>query len=74
MPKMNGLELLERLQATNELKHIPVAMLTSRGAERHRQIAARLGARAYFTKPYLEDTLLDAAKRLLQGEQLLIKR
>jgi chemosensory pili system protein ChpA (sensor histidine kinase/response regulator) len=74
MPKMNGLELLERLQANNELKHIPVAMLTSRGAERHRQIAARLGARAYFTKPYLEDTLLDAAKRLLQGEQLLIKR
>jgi chemotaxis protein histidine kinase CheA/ActR/RegA family two-component response regulator len=73
MPKMNGLELLERLQSSNELQHIPVAMLTSRGAERHRQVASRLGARAYFTKPYLEDTLLDAAKRLLKGEHLLRK-
>lgn len=71
MPKMNGLELLERLQADPKLRSLPVAMLTSRGADRHRQIAAHLGARAYFTKPYLEEQLLDASARLRKGERLI---
>jgi chemotaxis protein histidine kinase CheA/CheY-like chemotaxis protein len=71
MPRMDGLELLSRIRADSNLKHIPVAMLTSRGAERHRQTARELGATAYFTKPYLEEELLSAAARMLQGEQLL---
>ncbi|WP_338441998.1 hybrid sensor histidine kinase/response regulator [Synechococcus elongatus IITB4] len=71
MPKMNGLELLERLQADPKLRRLPVAMLTSRGADRHRQIAAHLGARAYFSKPYLEEQLLEASARLRNGERLI---
>ncbi|MFS8881031.1 response regulator [Synechococcus sp. H55.11] len=71
MPRMDGLELLSRIRADSNLKHIPVAMLTSRGAERHRQTARELGATAYFTKPYLEEELFSAAARMLQGEQLL---
>ncbi|MEN9240704.1 MAG: response regulator [Thermostichus sp. DG02_3_bins_51] len=71
MPRMDGLELLARLREDNNLKHVPIAMLTSRGAERHRQTARELGATAYFTKPYLEEELLSAAARMLQGEQLL---
>ncbi|TVQ49471.1 MAG: hybrid sensor histidine kinase/response regulator, partial [Gloeocapsa sp. DLM2.Bin57] len=71
MPRMNGLELLSRLQEDNQLSAIPVAMITSRGAERHRKIAAELGAKAYFTKPYIEEELLDAAKRMIQGEVFL---
>jgi len=71
MPRMDGLELLSRIRADSNLKHIPVAMLTSRGAERHRQTARELGATAYFTKPYLEEELLSAAARMLQGEYLL---
>jgi chemotaxis protein histidine kinase CheA/ActR/RegA family two-component response regulator len=66
MPRMDGLELLSRLQTDPNLHHIPVAMLTSRGADRHRQVAIQLGAKEYFTKPYLETVLLDAAQRLLQ--------
>jgi len=71
MPRMDGLELLSRIRADSNLKHLPVAMLTSRGAERHRQTARELGATAYFTKPYLEEELFSAAARMLQGEQLL---
>ncbi|MGB2923827.1 MAG: hybrid sensor histidine kinase/response regulator, partial [Limnothrix sp.] len=71
MPRIDGLELLNRVQQHPELKDIPIAMLTSRGAERHRKIAAERGAKAYFTKPYMEDNLLAAAKRLIQGEILL---
>ncbi|MFS8781189.1 response regulator [Synechococcus sp. W55.1] len=71
MPRMDGLELLTRLREDSNFKHLPVAMLTSRGAERHRQTARELGATAYFTKPYLEEELLSAAARMLRGEQLL---
>ncbi|HHP7246058.1 MAG TPA: response regulator [Elainellaceae cyanobacterium] len=71
MPRMDGLELLSRIQKDPNLKPLPVAMLTSRGADRHRQMAVQLGAKGYFTKPYLEEALLDAAQRMLRGEVLV---
>ncbi|GAB4457710.1 MAG: hypothetical protein OHK0037_00610 [Elainellaceae cyanobacterium] len=71
MPRMDGLELLSRMQKDAHLTHIPIAMLTSRGADRHRQMAIQLGAKGYFTKPYLEEMLLDAAQRMLKGEVLV---
>ena len=71
MPRMDGLELLSRIQKDPNLANLPIAMLTSRGADRHRQMAASLGASGYFTKPYLEEALLDAAQRMLKGEVLI---
>jgi chemosensory pili system protein ChpA (sensor histidine kinase/response regulator) len=71
MPRMDGLELLSRLQKDEQLSRIPIAMLTSRGADRHRQMAVELGASGYFTKPYLEEMLLDAARRMLEGEKMI---
>lgn len=70
MPRMDGLELLSRMQKDSQLSELPIAMLTSRGADRHRQMAMQMGAKGYFTKPYLEETLLDAAKQMLRGESL----
>ncbi len=72
MPRMDGLEFLSRIQKDPALIKIPIAMLTSRGSDRHRQIASQLGASGYFIKPYLEEALLDAAKRMIQGEVLEI--
>ncbi|MEO0852103.1 MAG: response regulator, partial [Cyanobacteria bacterium J06648_11] len=74
MPRMDGLELLSRVRQDGELGYLQFAMLTSRGADRHRQMAANLGASAYFTKPYLEEELLSAAARMLKGEVLLEPR
>ena len=71
MPRMNGLELLANLQQDEELSSLPVAMLTSRGAQKMRNIAAKRGAKGYFVKPYVEETLLDAATRMMQGEMLI---
>jgi chemosensory pili system protein ChpA (sensor histidine kinase/response regulator) len=70
MPRMDGLELLSRLQKDETLNRLPIAMLTSRGADRHRQMASQLGASGYFTKPYLEEVLLDAAQRMIKGDVL----
>ena len=71
MPRCDGLELLSRIQKEPSLNHLPIAMLTSRGADKHRQMAINLGASGYFTKPYLEEALLDAASRMLKGENLV---
>ncbi len=72
MPTMGGLELLERLRDEGRLATLPVALLTSRSSERHRQIAHQMGAWAYFTKPFLEEPLMEALKRLLAGQRLPI--
>jgi chemotaxis family two-component system sensor histidine kinase/response regulator PixL len=65
MPNMNGFEFLgQRRRDPNWLK-IPVAMLTSRSSDKHRQLATQLGANAYFTKPYIEQQFLAAVHELL---------
>ncbi|MDJ0737229.1 MAG: response regulator [Nostocaceae cyanobacterium] len=58
MPRVDGYGFLGRIKTKGELKNIPVAMLTSRSSEKHRQLAMKLGAVAYFSKPYNEQELL----------------
>jgi CheY-like chemotaxis protein len=58
MPRMNGFEFLKYRQQDSVLADIPVVILTSRSASKHRLIATELGATAYITKPYLEQMLL----------------
>jgi chemosensory pili system protein ChpA (sensor histidine kinase/response regulator) len=58
MPRVDGYGFLGRVKSTTDLKNIPVAMLTSRSSDKHRQLAMQLGARAYFSKPYNEQELL----------------
>ncbi|MEI6443659.1 MAG: response regulator, partial [Nostocales cyanobacterium ELA583] len=71
MPRCDGLELLSRIQKDGSFVNLPIAMLTSRGADKHRQMALQFGASGYFTKPYLEEALLEAASRMLKGENLV---
>ena len=71
MPRMDGLQLLSQMQKDPHLHDLPIAMLTSRGADKHRQMAVQMGANGYFTKPYLEEALLEAASRMLKGETLV---
>lgn len=68
MPRMDGFELLSRMQKDSNLQLLPVAMLTSRGAKKHMEMAFELGAKGYFTKPYIEDKLLEGAVGILEGK------
>ena len=65
MPNMNGFEFLSQRRQNPQLAQIPVAMLTSRSSNKHRQLAMHLGANAYFTKPYIEQEFLGALKKIL---------
>jgi chemosensory pili system protein ChpA (sensor histidine kinase/response regulator) len=58
MPRMDGFELLATLREDARWRDIPVVMITSRIADRHRERAMQLGANAYMGKPYREEALL----------------
>ncbi len=65
MPRVDGYEFLARVKSMPMLKEIPVAMLTSRSGEKHRRLAMSLGATAYFSKPYNEQTLLQTLEKMI---------
>jgi CheY-like chemotaxis protein len=68
MPRMDGLELLQKLKQDDRLQKIPIAMITSRGEEKMRPVPLwqSLGAVACFRKPYVEKELLDFAAQILR--------
>ncbi len=65
MPRLDGYGFLGRVQSHDDMKNIPVAMLTSRSSDKHRQLAIQLGARAYFSKPYNEQDLLRTLQEII---------
>ena len=55
MPRMNGYEFLGALKAWSGFEKVPVVMLTSRTATKHRDKAKALGAKGFIVKPYNDD-------------------
>ena len=58
MPRMDGFDLARNIRADANLRDLPIVMITSRIAEKHREHARELGVDHYLGKPYSEDELL----------------
>ncbi|MBC7405471.1 MAG: Hpt domain-containing protein [Cytophaga sp.] len=69
MPRMDGFDLTRNIRGDARTSHIPIIMITSRTADKHRNYAAELGVNEYFGKPYREDDLLGAIGRFVGKEQ-----
>ena len=69
MPRMDGFELTKRLRNDPKFRYLPIIIITSREAEKHRLYAQELGVNAYLGKPYQEEELLDHIK-FYQEEEL----
>jgi chemosensory pili system protein ChpA (sensor histidine kinase/response regulator) len=65
MPRMDGYELLTLLRGQAQFASLPVVMLTSRAADKHRKKAFELGATDFLVKPYKEDALLAVIRRVV---------
>ena len=63
MPRMDGFELLRNVRADHRLAGLPVVMITSRIAQKHRDFAVELGVDHYLGKPFAEDDLLALVAR-----------
>jgi chemosensory pili system protein ChpA (sensor histidine kinase/response regulator) len=65
MPRMDGFDLTRQVRGIDATQSIPIIMITSRTADKHRNVALGLGVDAYFGKPFQEDVLLAAISGLL---------
>ena len=58
MPRMDGFDFVRNIRSDDKLRDLPVIMITSRIAEKHRDHAEELGVNHYLGKPYSEEDLL----------------
>ncbi|HRD64591.1 MAG TPA: Hpt domain-containing protein [Candidatus Competibacter sp.] len=70
MPRMDGFEVVAHVRNQQALRGMPIIMVTSRGGEKHRERALKLGVNDYLTKPYQEEQLMQSIRRIL-GERAL---
>jgi len=64
MPRMNGLELVEKLHGDARWTSLPVVMLTTEGNPAHIARAKKAGAKGWIIKPFKADLLIAAVQRL----------
>lgn len=57
MPNMDGLTLLQSIRGRDELKHLPVLMITAEAKKENIIAAAQAGASGYIVKPFTAGTL-----------------
>lgn len=58
MPRMDGFDLARNIRGDARLRDLPIIMITSRIAEKHREHAKQLGVDHYLGKPYSEEELM----------------
>jgi len=64
MPKMDGIEVLKRMKGSEELREIPVIMLTTTDDPREVEQCYQFGCNVYITKPVEFGEFADTLKRL----------
>jgi chemosensory pili system protein ChpA (sensor histidine kinase/response regulator) len=65
MPRMDGYDLTRNVRSSPVTSGIPIIMITSRTAEKHRSMAFELGVNEYLGKPYQEDELIKLVRQYL---------
>jgi len=68
MPRMDGFDLVRNIRADARLRSLPVIMITSRTADKHRNYALEIGANHYLGKPYDEVALLAIIAGYMQAK------
>jgi chemosensory pili system protein ChpA (sensor histidine kinase/response regulator) len=68
MPRMDGFDLTRNVRDDERTRHIPIIMITSRTAAKHRNYAFEIGVNEYLGKPYQEEMLLNLIAGHLKKE------
>jgi two-component system alkaline phosphatase synthesis response regulator PhoP len=75
MPRLNGLQLAERIHTTPETSGLPVIMLSAKGFElSSAEIRDRFGIRALLAKPFSPRELFQRVEATLSGEEVPVPR
>lgn len=71
MPKMSGTEMCAKLKQDVLTSHIPIILLTARGADEHRIEGLETGADDYITKPFNSKVLIVRINNILDNRKSL---
>jgi DNA-binding response OmpR family regulator len=66
MPRKDGLTLVKEMKSHEQMKNIPVVLLTAKSAPRDVIAGINSGARHYLTKPFKPDDLIGKVKKVLK--------
>lgn len=66
MPKMNGMEVCQKVKKELEINGVYIILLTAKGQEVDRQKGLEMGADRYMTKPFDPDEMLSVAEEILE--------
>jgi two-component system chemotaxis response regulator CheY len=66
MPNMNGFDLLKAIKADEQLRYLPVLMVTAEARKEDIVLAAQSGAAGYIVKPFTKVTLEEKVQKILQ--------
>ena len=72
MPRMDGLEFINRIRGQQEFSKTPVVMVTSRAGEKHRKLAAEAGADEHVVKPFNDDHIIQLITQMVTEHRELI--
>lgn len=74
MPKLNGLELSEKIRSTDSTSHIPIVLLTAKSDSNDKLTGLSVGVDDYITKPFDAPELVARIHNLIASRQHLLKR
>jgi two-component system, OmpR family, alkaline phosphatase synthesis response regulator PhoP len=66
MPKMNGMDVCQRVKKELAIDDVYIVLLTAKGQELDRQRGQEVGADVYMTKPFDPEVILSTAREVLQ--------
>jgi twitching motility two-component system response regulator PilH len=67
MPNLNGFQATRAISKEPTTAHIPIVLVTTKDQETDKVWGMRQGAKAYITKPFTENQLVEVINQLLQG-------
>lgn len=65
MPDIGGFEVVEFVRSQDQLKELPIVVVTTRGEEATRTRALQLGASSFMTKPFNPEQIVSELRALL---------
>ena len=69
MPGMNGYEICKKIKSTEELKGLPILVLTTKAQEKDVELAQTSGADLYMTKPFDPDELAQKVRKFFEKKK-----
>lgn len=67
LPGRSGFDILRDIRAEEASQALPVMMLTARGQAKDRDLALRLGANHFMTKPFSNQDVRDYVRKLMEA-------